>query len=110
MAMMMRGPTTAPAKPVTRETLKRIARTFAPYKAEIFWTALAVLLSAGLGLLSPFFLKIIVNRGLIGHDMGDVTRYTLYTLAATVASIGLGAGYGYLSTVVGQHIMRDLRN
>jgi ATP-binding cassette subfamily B protein len=110
MAMMMRGPTPSPDKPVTRETLKRIARIFSPHKVQLFWIGLAVLMSAGLGLLSPFFLQTIVNHGLIGHDLSVVTRYSLYTLAATIGGTVIGAAYGYLSTVVGQHIMRDLRN
>jgi ATP-binding cassette subfamily B protein len=110
MGMMMRGPLPGPARPIPRKTLLRIARTFAPYKAPIVGTTLAVLVSAGLGLLSPFFLRTIVNQGLLGHDMGVVTRYTLYTLAATLGGAACGLGYGYLSTVVGQRIMRDLRD
>jgi ATP-binding cassette subfamily B protein len=77
MAMMMRGPLPGPTKPISRTTLQRIARTFAPYKPAIIGTTLAVLASAGLGLLSPFFLRTIVNQGLLGHDMGVVTRYTI---------------------------------
>jgi ATP-binding cassette subfamily B protein len=107
---MMRGPMIVPTRPIRRETLLRIARTFAPYKAQLFWTALAVLVSAGLGLLSPFFLRIIVNQGLIGRDLGVVTRYSIFTLAATLVGTSCGLGYAYLSTVVGQRIMRDLRN
>ena len=107
---MMRGPMPGPTRPLKRETLRRVARTFAPYKAEVVGTSLAVLASAGLGLLSPFFLRTIVNQGLLGRDMGVVTRYTLYTLAATLGGTALGLGYAYLSTVVGQRIMRDLRN
>src|SRR5437868_13204723 len=108
--MMMRGPLLGPARPIQRGMLLRIARTFAPYKPQIIGTTLAVLASAGLGLLSPFFLRTIVNEGLLGQNMGVVTRYTLFTLAATLGATALGLGYGYLSTVVGQRIMRDLRN
>jgi ATP-binding cassette subfamily B protein len=72
--------------------------------------AVAVLLSATLGILSPFFLQRIVNQGLLGHDLGVVTRFTLYTLGATLGGTAFALWYGYLSVVVGQHIMRDLRN
>ena len=110
MAMMMRGGPPGPPRPIKRETLLRIVRIFGPYKPQLAWTALAVVASAALGLLSPFFLQTIVNRGLIGRDLGIVTRYSIYTLAATLASVALGLGYSYLSVVVGQRIMRDLRN
>lgn len=108
MVMMMGPP--RPPRPIKRETLARVARAFAPYKAEVIWTALAVLVSAGLGLLSPFFLQTIVNQGLLGRDLGVVTRYSIYTLAATLGGTACALGYGYLSTMVGQRIMRDLRN
>src|ERR1051326_7109652 len=104
MAMMLRGAASGPAKKLRRETLRRIAAAFAPYKLKLIWIALAVLISAGLGILSPFFLQIIVNQGLIGHDLGTVTRYSIYTLAATIGGTVFGIGYGYLSIVVGQRI------
>jgi ATP-binding cassette subfamily B protein len=107
---MMRGPIPGDARPLRRETLARVARQFAPYKAEVIWTGVAVLVSAALGLLSPFFLQTIVNQGLLGRNFAVVTRYSVYTLAATLVSMACGLGYGYLSTVVGQRIMRDLRN
>lgn len=99
-----------PKKPIKPETVKRVVASFRPYKAQVVWISVAVLLSAALGLLSPFFLKIIVNQGLIALNLGVVTRYTVYTLIATVTATGFALAYGYLSVVVGQRIMRDLRN
>jgi len=106
----MRSGADAPRKPANRQSLARVARTFAPYKPQMIVTALAVLASAALGLAPPIFLQTIVNRGLLGRNMEVVVRYTLYTLAATLASTVLSLAYGYLSVVIGQHIMRDLRN
>ena len=83
---------------------------FGPNTGQVAGIALAVLAAAALGLMSPFFLRAIVNRGLLAHDMGVITRYTLYTILATVGGTALTLGYSYLSTLVGQHIMRDLRN
>ena len=108
--MAMRGPVAGPKKPLKKETLGRVARSFTPYKPQVGLTVVAVLASAALGLLSPFFLKIIVNEGLLAQNLGIVTRYTLYTLLATVFGTALALGYGYLSILVGQRIMRDLRN
>jgi ATP-binding cassette subfamily B protein len=69
-----------------------------------------VLLSAGLGLLSPFFLKIIVNDGLLNHHLDTVMKFSALTMAATLGSTALGLGFAYVSVLVGQKIMRDLRN
>lgn len=91
------------------ETTRRVLRTFVPYRGNLVWIALAVLASAGLGLMTPFFLKIIVNDGLVARDLSVVTRYTIYTLLATLGSTGFALAFGYLSVLVGQCIMRDLR-
>ena len=99
-----------PKKPLKPDTMRRVIGTFRPYTGQVAWIAVAVLAAAALGLLSPFFLRAIVNRGLLGHDMGVITRYTLDTILATVGGTALTLGYNYLSTQVGQHIMRDLRN
>jgi ATP-binding cassette, subfamily B, bacterial len=69
-----------------------------------------VLASAALGLLSPFFLRHIINDGLLKGDLGVVTIFSVYTLLATLGSTGLALAFGYLSVLVGQNIMRDLRN
>ncbi len=108
--MMMRGAPSGPPRRVSRETFRRVINTFRPYRAQVILTGVIVLLSAFVGLLSPFFLRIIVNRGLMGHDFSLVTTYSLLTLLATLASIAGALGFGYLSTIVGQRIMRDLRN
>jgi len=106
----MRGAVGGAPRPINKATVRRIAKTFVPYRGEMVFTALAVLASATLGLLPPFFLKIIVNDGLIARRLDIVTKFTVWTLLATVFATALGLVYGYLSVVVGQRIMRDLRN
>ena len=99
-----------PKKPLKPDTLRRVVQTFQPYRPQVWAIALAVLLAAGLGLLPPFLLRAIINRGLLARDMGLVTRDTLLTLGATLAATGFSLLYGYWSILVGQRIMRDLRN
>ncbi len=106
----MRGMQAISKQPVKKETVWRVVRTFQPYKMDVSWTVLFVMLSAALGLLTPFYLRTIVNQGLLGKNLDIVTRYTIYTLLATIGGTALSLAYGYLSVVVGQRIMRDLRN
>jgi len=104
------GGNRGPAKPITKASLGRVVALFAPYKIRVAWITLLVLVSAGIGLMSPFFLKIIVNDGLLKHKLGIVTSFSIYTLLATLGSTALGLGFAYLSVLVGQKIMQDLRN
>ncbi len=94
---------------VKPETPKRVMQSFLPYRRDVVLIALAVLASAALGLLSPYFLRIIIDDGLGKGNLPIIARYTLLTLAATLGSTVFALGYGYLSVVVGQRIMRDLR-
>ncbi len=107
---MINSGSKAPSKPVSKASFKRVVGLFADYKIKICWIVVLVLLSAGLGILSPFFLKIIVNEGLLKHQLGVVTSYSIYTLASTLGSVALGLGFAYVSVLVGQKIMQDLRN
>ena len=107
--MLIRG-ASEPPRPLRPGTLRRIGHLFRPYLFQVICTTVAVLASVVLGLLSPFYLQIIINRGLLGHDMDVVSRYSFYTLLATVAGALCSLGFSYLGVVVGQQIMRDLRN
>ncbi len=97
-------------KPLKADTLRRVTLTFQAYHKQVAGIAATVLLAAGLGLFPPFLLQAVINKGLLGRDMALVTRDTLLMLAATLAATALTLYYGYLSILVGQRIMRDLRN
>lgn len=99
-----------PPKPIRKASVRRVLTVFGPYRMQLIGIALLVLVSAGLGLLPPLCLKIITDEGLLKNDLHVVTRYTLLTLLFTALAAGLGLGYGYYSMVVGQKIMRDIRN
>ena len=96
-------------KPLARTTLKRVAGTFAPYSWHLAGIAALVLLSAALGLLTPFYLRSLINDGLLKSNFPLITHYTLLTLGVTLGATALAMGYSYLSLEVGVRIMRDLR-
>ena len=98
-----------PPKKIKPETARRVVATFKPHIAMLTFVSLAVLASTAFSILPPFYLKHIIDEGLKNTDMSIVTHYSLLTLAATVGSTGFALLYGYLSTLTGQRIMRDLR-
>ena len=107
---MLRPPPEKPKKTVNPATLKRVITTFSAYRPHLIGIFVLVMASAALGILSPFFLKALINQGLLENDLGVITHYSLLTLVATLGSMLLGLGFGFLSLWVGQQIMRDLRN
>lgn len=99
-----------PPKKLDRAIVARVAARFEPYRPQVALIVGLVLVSALVGLANPFLLKHLVNEGLLKRNLHIVSQDTLLTLAATLVSTGAGIGYAYVSVVVGQSIMRDLRN
>ena len=97
-----------PKAPLKKETLKRVAKHFDPYRPQMVAVVILVLATAFLGMLNPFFLKEIVNEGLLKKDLGVVAQFSVFALIATLGSTGLSIVFGWISIVVGQKIMRDL--
>ena len=87
----------------------RVARLFAPYR---WLVAGVVAASAAQGLTSvasPFFL-----RGILDHALPERSTFLVVTLScamlvAAVATAALGVLTTRLATMVGQHVMHDLR-
>jgi len=75
-----------PQKKVDRATVRRVFALFKPYGLQTTWIVVFVLLSAGIGILTPFFLKEIINDGLVKNDLNVVAKYTILSLVATLGS------------------------
>lgn len=93
-----------------RATLRRVVGLFRPYKPNLAGIFVLVLAASGVGLLAPFYLQHLINDGLLVNRLPVITHYTLLSLLVTFGAALLSLGYGYLSLVVGQHLMRDLRD
>lgn len=94
---------------INKATLKRVVGLFRPFRTQVWFTVFLVLLSAGLGMLQPFLLRRIVNEGILREDLHVITVNSLLTVAIVFAGTLLQLVFGYVSTVVGNGIMRDLR-
>jgi ATP-binding cassette subfamily B protein len=82
---------------------------FRPYLRDVVLTLLAVLVGVVLGLLPPLWLRIIIDDGIGKRNFSVITEYSLLTMGVTLVAALITILYGYLSVVVGQHIMCDLR-
>lgn len=109
MGMMMGG-VDRPTKKLDRATTKRVLGLFRPYRKTVFATLGVVLIAVLFGLLPPWFLQIIIDKGFANKDLGLITKFSLFTMVATLAGAGLTLLYGYWSVIVGQRIMVDIRN
>jgi ATP-binding cassette subfamily B protein len=89
--------------------LRRIAALFRPYRAQLFSVLAIIALSAGLSMVSPFLLREVLDQAIPERDTGLLTMLVGGMIAIAIVTGGLGVASTYLSNIVGQEVMHDLR-
>src|SRR2546430_1293888 len=109
------------ARPIKRQTVRRVARTFRPYKGKVSLVAAAIVVTSVLGIVNPILIKLIFDRALFGNPPNNCAGfpcprlhllylYVGFMVAVPVVSGIIGMGQTYLANVVGLRVMQDLRN
>jgi ATP-binding cassette, subfamily B, bacterial len=88
---------------------RRIAALFRPYRGRLGAVLLLIVVSAGLGMVSPFLLRDILDVAIPENDDGLLALLVGGMIAVAVATGVLSVGQTWLSNVVGQQVMHDLR-
>ena len=97
-----------PAK-LDRAIVRRVASRFAPYKGKVWAVVALVLVSATVGIVVPFLVRDLVDHGLQQGRLDVVARDSVLSILATLVATIAGLGYAYVSILLGQNVMRDLR-
>ncbi len=93
-----------------RTIVRRILGLFRPHRRQVILTMLAVIVGTGMGIVPPFLYQIIIDE-LVGQKRLDVVGlYSGLTLLAVLGGAGFTLLYGYMSVVIGQKIMCDMRD
>ncbi|CAN5350785.1 ABC transporter ATP-binding protein [soil metagenome] len=91
-------------------TLRRVAVFFKPYWRQIAVAFVAILVIASLGLINPYLLKLIIDDAIPSGDLTLLNIFVGLMIVVPIVSGLIGVGQSYLNNLVGQHVMRDLRN
>jgi ATP-binding cassette, subfamily B, bacterial len=94
---------------VRRANLRRVAILFKSYRRRLAAVLALIFLSALLGILSPFLIRDIFDEALPQDDDRLLTLLVLGLIAIAVFTGALGVAQTWLSNVVGQRVMHDLR-
>jgi ATP-binding cassette subfamily B protein len=95
--------------PSTPVSLRRVGRLFTPYRARLGGLLSLIFVSAGLGVISPFLLRRILDTAIPRHDTGLLTELVLGMIALSILSGVMGVAQTWISNLVGQRVMHDLR-
>jgi ATP-binding cassette subfamily B protein len=98
-----------PLPPDAEVSLRRIARLFHAYRARLVVLLGLIVLSAGIGVVSPFLLRGILDTAIPQKDTKLLTLLVLGMVASSVAGGAIGVVQTWMSNSVGQRVMHDLR-
>ncbi|HLE99920.1 MAG TPA: ABC transporter ATP-binding protein [Gaiellaceae bacterium] len=106
----MQEPVERPSDPaVRRANLRRIVRLFRPYRARLALVSGLIVLSAGIGVVSPFLLREVLDVAIPEERAGLLTALVAGMLGIPIATGVLGVYQTLVSNQVGQSVMHDLR-
>src|SRR5450755_1689098 len=88
---------------------RRVLRLFAPYKARLAAVIGLIVFSAGLSMLSPFLLRAVLDTALPSRNATLLTELVLGMIGIAIVTGAIGVWQTYISNVVGQRVMHDLR-
>jgi ATP-binding cassette, subfamily B, bacterial len=88
---------------------RRILRLFTPYRWRLAAVIGLIVFSSGLGIISPFLLRGVLDTALPHRDATLLTELVLGMIAISIATGAISVGQTYISNVIGQRVMHDLR-
>src|ERR1700676_380839 len=96
-------------KVTRRVDLRRILAFFRPYLVQEAQVLACVLAVALLGLLPPLLTRSLIDGAIPTHDMHGVLIDVGGMIASAVVAGGIGVYQGFLNSLIGEGIMRDIR-
>ncbi|HEV3002661.1 MAG TPA: ABC transporter ATP-binding protein [Solirubrobacteraceae bacterium] len=90
--------------------VRRIARLFRPHRARLGAVLGLILVSATLGMVSPFLLREVLDVAIPESDTRLLALLVGGMIAISIATGVIGVGQTWLSNLVGQRVMHDLRS
>ncbi len=99
-----------PARKADARTIRRVAASFRPYWRQMLVVLLAIIVVSVLGIVNPYMLKLSISVGFFQRRLDLLAIFVGVMIATPIISSLIGVGQTYLNTVIGQRVMRDLRN
>jgi ATP-binding cassette subfamily B protein len=88
---------------------RRLLALFRPYRRRLASVLVLILISAALGMVSPFLLRAVLDEAIPQNDTQLLGVLVAGMIAIAVATGALGVAQTLLSNTVGQRVMHDLR-
>ncbi|MBX7225858.1 MAG: ABC transporter ATP-binding protein/permease [Chitinophagales bacterium] len=91
------------------KTLRKVLRLARPFRSLfIFSFALGVLVAA-ISTIRPYLIKIIVDDQILNRNYSGILKWSIISLVFLVLEFLSRYGFGYISGILGQSVIKDLR-
>jgi ATP-binding cassette subfamily B protein len=93
--------------------LRRVAALFSPHRGRLALIAVAIVVASGLGVVLPFLTQRLFDDALFvpgGPNLRLLTFLVALMIIIPLVSALIGVGQTYLTTVLGNRVMADLRS
>jgi ATP-binding cassette subfamily B protein len=87
---------------------RRILRLFRPYRRRLAAVLALIVISSGLGMVSPFLLRAVLDKGIFRNET-LLSELVAGMIAIAVLSAVFSVWQTYISNSIGQRVMHDLR-
>ncbi|MEO6577644.1 MAG: ABC transporter ATP-binding protein [Candidatus Limnocylindria bacterium] len=92
-----------------RKTLRLIGGFFAPYRLRLLLIAGLILVTVSVGVVNPILLKLIIDNLTGPQDLNLLYLQAGLMIVLPIVTSAIGVWQAFLSNVVGQRVMNDLR-
>ncbi|MGA9019643.1 MAG: ABC transporter ATP-binding protein [Candidatus Cybelea sp.] len=92
-----------------RVNWKRMGALFAPYWRQQAMVLACIVVVSAIGLVPGFIIAHIIDAAIPHHNIAELAIDVGIILASALIAAGIGVLQGYLNSVVGEGIMRDIR-
>jgi ATP-binding cassette, subfamily B, bacterial len=93
----------------THVSLRRISALFRPYRVRLSGLLTLIFIAAGLGVVSPFLLREVIDTAIPDHDTRLLSLLVGGMIALSIVGGVIGVAQTWISNQVGQRVMHDLR-
>jgi ATP-binding cassette, subfamily B, bacterial len=95
--------------PERKRDRHRIISLFARYRLRLAAVIGLIVFSSGISMISPFLLRSVLDTALPHRDGTLLTELVLGMIAIAIAAAAISVWQTYISNVIGQRVMHDLR-
>ncbi|MGH2349761.1 MAG: ABC transporter ATP-binding protein [bacterium] len=89
--------------------MRRLLTYLRPYRGVVAVAVVLLLLAAAAELAGPYFVKVAIDRYIGSGDMAGLARIAALYLATLVFAAGIRYAQNYITQIVGQNVMYNMR-